>query len=65
MLRQQYKVLAASLFQYPAAVNLDLPLQFPRITESIVMVLTYLLNQAETRKYISAQMDIEVGSVCC
>ena len=29
------------------------------------MVLTYLLNQAETRKYVSAQIDIEVGANLC
>ena len=39
--------------------------QFPRITESIVMVLTYLLNREETRKYVSAQIDIEVGANFC
>lgn len=54
-----YPLLAAKTGSIKALLKALLKCQFPRITESIVMVLTYLLNQAETRKYISAQMDIE------
>ncbi|KAL5486702.1 hypothetical protein EMCRGX_G019218 [Ephydatia muelleri] len=54
-----YPLLAAKTGSIKALLKALLKCQFPRITESIVMVLTYLLNQAETRKYVSAQIDIE------
>ena len=42
-------------------IVLFLPKQTPRISESVVLTLNFLLNKPQTRKYIRSQLDFEAS----